>query len=169
MQPRGPQITHLAYADDVIIFTSRTRSSIEMVLQQLRFYEECSSQLINANKSCFLVAPDTADNLIRALKLSTGYKHSDFPITYLGCPLCVGRKKIVLFNEVVSKIVRKTNSWQGKLLSLGGRAVLIKHVLQSQPLHLLVAINPPKTVIKQIEAYLAKFFWGSSDGKNRYH
>ncbi|XP_060216473.1 uncharacterized protein LOC132643957 [Lycium barbarum] len=121
MQPRGPQITHLAYADDVIIFIARTRSSIELVLQQLR------------------------------------------------CPLYVGRKKIVLFNEVVSKIVRKTNGWQGKLLSIGGRAVLIKHVFQSQPLHLLAAINPPKTVIKQIEAYLAKFFWGSSDGKNRYH
>lgn len=57
----------------------------------------------------------------------------------------------------------------GKFLSIGGRDILIKHVLQSQPIYLLSAIEPPKTVIKQLEFYMARFFWDSSDGKQKYH
>ncbi|XP_060183329.1 uncharacterized protein LOC132613329 [Lycium barbarum] len=144
IQSQGPQITHLAYADDVIIFSSENHRSIELVLQQLWFYEKCSGQKINVNKSCFLVAPNTNDSVVQSLKVFTGFKHSVFPITYLGCPLYVGRKKIAFFNEVVSKIVRKSNGWQA-------------------------VVDPPKIVIRQIESYLASFFWGSSNGKQRYH
>lgn len=81
----------------------------------------------------------------------------------------MGRKSISHFNDSMARIVRKTNGWQGKLPFIGGRAILIKHVLQSQPLHPLAAMVPPKTIFKQIEKYLGKFYWGTSDEKQNYH
>ncbi|XP_031114556.1 uncharacterized protein LOC116018726 isoform X2 [Ipomoea triloba] len=37
------------------------------------------------------------------------------------------------------------------------------------PSHMFYAIGPPKTVIKKIEKLLADFFWGTIDGKAKYH
>ncbi|XP_075106797.1 putative mitochondrial protein AtMg00310 [Nicotiana tabacum] len=30
-------------------------------------------------------------------------------------------------------------------------------------------MKPPKTIFKQIESYFAKYFWGTTDGKQIYH
>lgn len=52
--PRGcPFISHLAYADDVLIFSSGTRSSLQILLDILKQYESCSGQRLNVSKSCF--------------------------------------------------------------------------------------------------------------------
>ena len=54
--PRGcPKITHLSYADDVIIFLSACPSSLWCVMQTIGWYEEVSGQQINVQKSDFLV------------------------------------------------------------------------------------------------------------------
>nr|XP_009626603.1 uncharacterized protein LOC104117277 [Nicotiana tomentosiformis] len=163
MVQSGLQVTHLAYADDVIIFSSGGKRTLKLVMHQLQNYEKCSGQLINTGKSCFLVDPKASNIAIQRIKEVTGYRNSNFPITYLRCPLYVGRKRISHFSEIVSKLVKRTTGWQGKLLSVGGRATLIKHVLQSQPIYLLSALEPPKTVLKQLETYMARFFWGSDE------
>ncbi|KAG5606147.1 hypothetical protein H5410_027639 [Solanum commersonii] len=56
-----------------------------------------------------------------------------------------------------------------KLLSYGGRAVLVKHVLQCLPIHLLSAVTPPVTVLKQVQSIMAIFFWGWRDERKKYH
>ncbi|OIT06788.1 putative ribonuclease h protein [Nicotiana attenuata] len=152
-----------------MIFTPGSKISLELVMQQLRKYKRCSGQSINSTKSYFLVNPKAEVEHISEIKIITGLRHIEFPTTYLRCPLYVGCKRICHFSDSVARIVRKTNEWQGKLLSIGGRAILIKHVLQSQPLHLLAAMVPPKTIFKQIEKYLARFYWGTTDGKQNYH
>lgn len=143
--------------------------SLILVKQQLHNYEDCSGKNINDDKSCFLVAPNISTSEILRINEIMGYKHKEFPIMYLGCPLYVSRKKISIFNEAVSKIFKRAASWRSKLLSIGGRAILIKHVLQSQSLHLLAAMNPPKTVFKQIARQMARFYWGSTEDMHRYH
>lgn len=52
-------------------------------------------------------------------------------------------------------------SWKNKLLTLGGRYVLIKHVLHSLSTYQISVINPPKGVIDNIHRLLARFFWGN--------
>lgn len=88
---------------------------------------------------------------------------------YLGCPIYVGRKKVVYFNNMVAKVANIMQGWQGRLLSFGGNVVLIKSVLQSIPLRLLVVTHPPKTVISQMENIFANLFWGMDDSRNKRH
>jgi len=59
--------------------------------------------------------------------------------------------------------------WQAKVLSFGGRITLIKHALQSIPIHTMAAISPPSTTIKYIEAIIADFYWGRDQDKKKYH
>lgn len=74
-----------------------------------------------------------------------------FPLNYLGCPLYVGRKKAEYFDILLSKIVKRLNGWQDKLLSYGGKTVLIKSILQSLPIYTLFAMSPPQATFKLIE------------------
>ncbi|KAG5616077.1 hypothetical protein H5410_015901 [Solanum commersonii] len=54
-----------------------------------------------------------------------------------------------------------------KFLSPGGKTVLIQHILQSQPLHIFVALMPYASIIKNIEMHFSNFFWGNKDGKKK--
>ncbi|WMV14491.1 hypothetical protein MTR67_007876 [Solanum verrucosum] len=52
----------------------------------------------------------------------------------------------------------RIRGWHTKFISIGGRAILIIHVLLAPPLHLFAAINPPKRTLELIEKLLARFF-----------
>lgn len=70
---------------------------------------------------------------------------------------------------LVERIAAKCKGWQARLLSQGGKGVLVKNVLQAMPAHIFYAINPPKAVIKQIQRLFAQFFWGKEDGRQKHH
>ena len=54
--PRGyPIITHLAYADDVMKFSSGLKSSLQSIMRYLEAYCSVLGQLVNFQKSGFLV------------------------------------------------------------------------------------------------------------------
>lgn len=116
-----------------------------------------------------MVSPKASNVYIQKIKKVAGSSHANISITYLRCPLFVGRQRISPFSDMIAKIVRKITGWQGKLVSVGGRATLIKHILQSQPIYLLSAIEPPKTIFNQLESYMAILFWGSIDGTQKYY
>lgn len=66
-------------------------------------------------------------------------------------------------------MIKRILSWKQKALYVGGRLILIKHVLSSIPIHLLVAAPPPKCVLLELEKIMAGFLWGSSDLGSRAH
>lgn len=47
--------------------------------------------------------------------------------------------------------------------------VLIANVLQSMPIHLLSAVNPPSYVISKLHKSFAQLFWSSSIGGTSRH
>ena len=99
----------------------------------------------------------------RLIRQVTGFQKREFPIRYLGCPLFIGRRKKEHFVEVYKGVVNRILSWKHRILSPGGRVVLLKHVLSSMPIHLLAAVVPPKGVLRELERIMATFLWGSSE------
>lgn len=59
MNNRGPIINHLAYVDDIIIFSSGNCRSIRLIMKQIKRYENCSGKKVNKEKSSFLPGPKT--------------------------------------------------------------------------------------------------------------
>lgn len=55
MENRWPQIYHLCFADDVIIFYSVYKVSLQLIIKLLDTYEVLSGQLIKKFKSHFMV------------------------------------------------------------------------------------------------------------------
>lgn len=59
--------------------------------------------------------------------------------------------------------------WQSRTLSFGGKATMVKHVIQSIPIHTMSATAPPKTTINYMKRAMANFFWGWDKERKKYH
>nr|XP_027066533.1 uncharacterized protein LOC113692333 [Coffea arabica] len=168
--PQGcPGVTHLAFADDVLILANGSATALRRVMRVLEAYQRSSGQMLNAHKSGYLVHPSLSVARRRVIERITGFSRQVFPTRYLGFPLYIGRCKTSFFAEVCQKVMGKILSWKSKFLSSGGRLILIKHVLSAIPVHLLSAAVMPKAVFRIIERACANFLWGSSDEGFRYH
>ncbi|XP_049369900.1 uncharacterized protein LOC125834791 [Solanum verrucosum] len=141
--------------------------SIKLVLKQVKTYEKAYGQKVNQEKSFFITAPNTSASRINRMRSASGFMDKNFPFTYLGCPIYHGRKKICYFEGMLAKIVKKLNGSQSKMLSYGGKMVLIKSVLQSMPTYTLSAMNPLKGTLTLIEIHFANFLWGRKEGKDK--
>ncbi|XP_015084239.1 uncharacterized protein LOC107027648 [Solanum pennellii] len=169
MEKRGPQVNHLSFADDIILFTSGRCKTLKLLMNTLKEYEKISGQLINGDKSHFMLHSSAFNSTRGRIKRLTGFKQKQGPITYLVCPLFVGRPRNVYFSDLINKVVSRITGWQTKQLSYGGKAILSKHVLQALPIHLLSAVTPPATIIRQIQMLIADFFWGWKNDRKKYH
>lgn len=158
LKKNGPQVNHLGYLDNLVLFFSGDRKTIKMVMRQLKEYQIVFGQEINKDKSAFMIHDSTTRLTKKRLKRWTGYKYALFPFTYLGCLIYTEKKRISYFSGITNNIMNKVISWKGKLLSAGGEAIIIKHILQSQILHTFAALMPPVTIFKEIEMYFSNFF-----------
>ncbi|XP_049394714.1 uncharacterized protein LOC125859004 [Solanum stenotomum] len=165
----SPNINHMSYADVTILFCSGDKRSIIKMMMVLRRYEEVSGKLINKAKSYFYLHEKTPLIFSIRLRKLTGIRKGEFPMTYLGCTVCYGRKKSSYFEDLMRKVARRILSWQNKFLSFGGNFILINHILQSMPIHLLAALTPPKGVIRKLHQLFAKIFWSATNAEKRKH
>ena len=109
--PRGcPSISHLNYADDIIIFCTGLKKSLAAVMNVINVYERCSGQKVNSQKSCYMVGNKTPNSRKEIIKRLTGFPQKSSPLQYLGCPIFIGRKTKYLFNELVDSIKLRINS-----------------------------------------------------------
>ncbi|EOY17513.1 Uncharacterized protein TCM_036737 [Theobroma cacao] len=162
-------VSHLAFADDVIIFANGSKSALQKIMAFLQEYEKLSGQRINPQKSCVVTHTNMASSRRQIILQATGFSHRPLPITYLGAPLYKGHKKVMLFNDLVAKIEERITGWENKTLSPGGRITLLRSTLSSLPIYLLQVLKPPVIVLERINRLLNNFLWGGSTASKRIH
>ena len=59
------------------------------------------------------------------------------PKKYLGLPSLIGRSKKQVFTEIKERVGKKMLGWKEKLLSIGGKEILIKVVVQAMPTYIM--------------------------------
>lgn len=137
---KGMHISHLAYADDCIVFCNGSLESLEKLKSYLLKYESQTGQKINMNKSVCL--PGKRANF-EVISSTLDMPLMTFPFTYLGAPISKGMHKKILFLPLLEKVMSKFAGWNIDLMSQGGKLTLIMSVLNAIPVYLLQALNPP--------------------------
>ncbi|XP_070024861.1 uncharacterized protein [Nicotiana sylvestris] len=99
----SPKINHLAYADDMIIFSSSDETSLMLIMQVLKAYEDASGQLVNKNKSAVYLHHLTDMTVVNKVERITGIHRNDFSIIYLGCPIFYARRKLEFYQPLITK------------------------------------------------------------------
>ena len=79
---------------------------------------------------------------------------------YLGLPSIIGKSNIEVFVEIKERVGRKLSGWKEKILSIGGRKVLIKAVAQAIPMYTMSCFQLPKGLCDEIESMMRRFWWG---------
>ena len=68
---------------------------------------------------------------------------------YLGLPANVGLDKTDCFQFLIERIVKKISGWKEKLLSAGGKEILLKAVIQAIPTYAMSVFKIPKKIVKE--------------------
>ena len=69
---------------------------------------------------------------------------------------------------VDERFQKRLSGWKGKLLSSGGKLVLINSVLSSLPMFMFLFFEIPREVLKKLDFYRSRFFWQSNENKKKY-
>ena len=135
----------------------------------LELYQNDSRQLVNVQKSGYLVHPRVLVACREVIERVTKFTRRECSIHYLTAPLFIGRSKGAYYADLCQKVVDKVLSWKLQLLSPGGKIILIKHVLSRIPTHLLTSEVIPKGTFHLIEKVCANFLWGADHEFNKFH
>ncbi len=115
--PRCPQITHLQFADDLLILAKATTTNATTILQCLNSYQSCSGQKINLNKSKIIFSKNTNIRVTREICATLSLKKISPTIKHLGLPMELNRAKSTSFNDIIEKIQSRVSGWKSKTLS----------------------------------------------------
>ena len=152
-------ITHLAFADDLILFARGDVPSIKICMDCLNQFGDVSGLRINANKSnVFMAGINHID--MAEIKSITGFRVGEFPFRYLGIPVAATRLTIEQFRPLTAKISEYISAWAGATLSYAGRSELIRSVLQGVECFWLSILPIPVGVRSKIVALCRNFLWG---------
>lgn len=86
-----------------------------------------------------------------------GFQEGWFPFGYLGVPSFRGIPRKAHLQPLADRAKARLASWKWKLLSMGGRLLLIKAVFQSLLLHSFMIYLWPRSPICQLNSYVCNF------------
>jgi hypothetical protein len=154
-------ISHLCFADDLMIFSKGDVKSIRMIRNVLTKFQDLSGLYPNPNKSDILsgVLNIEREQIICIL----GFREGGLPMKYLGEPLILSRLKAVYCKGLVDRITSKVRHWTCRTLSYAGRVQLINSVLFSIQVYWASLFLLPGQVIKNVEQIMRSFLWSGSD------
>lgn len=153
-------ITHLAYADDLLIFLRGTQRNLQRFHTFLTQYEAASGQKVNFQKSSIIPSAAVTPHQRQTFATTLGMRLSNLPFRYLGSYLHKGIPRAHHCVTLLQHIDDRLQGWHSKLLSTAGRLVLLQSVIAALPIHIMAGGGIPKSVIKIIHRKMATFYWG---------
>jgi len=126
----GPKLSHLLFADDVLLFTKASSSQLHFIRDLFNRFSRASGLKINLHKSRAFYSSGTPRGKITSIfdiRCTTSLDK------YLSFPILKGRPKKSDFFFIIEKMQKRLASWKNKLLNKLGRLALASSVLSSIP------------------------------------
>lgn len=154
--------TVLQYADDTLIVLPPDAAQLQTLKHILLQFSAATGLTINFHKSTFApihVDPELSSSLADIL----GCPVATFPQSYLGLPLSTHKLNLTDFFFIIDKVDKRLAGWRGLLLSLAGRAILVRSVLRALPVYAMSVLLLPAGIVQEIEKRCRAFFWAGQD------
>ncbi|XP_057419083.1 uncharacterized protein LOC130713326 [Lotus japonicus] len=165
----GVGISHLFFADDVLLFCQASKEQLQLVNNTLKEFCEASGMKVNLDKSRMLFSK--AVDHQRQINLShiAGISRASDLGKYLGIPLLKGRVTKAHFAFLIGKMSSRLTSWKNNLLNRAGRVCLAKSVLTSIPVHAMQSLWLPDSVCDHLDKLVRKCVWGRGDNARSWN
>ncbi|CAN1848206.1 Putative ribonuclease H protein At1g65750 [Linum perenne] len=157
------------YADDTVIFGKACRDEANRLKGVLAQYSILSGQKVNDEKSVVLFSKNTPEEVCQTIVDILGVPRRASFGKYLGLPAEWGNSKTETFHFLLDRMTNKAGNWKSLLLSQGGKETLAKAVLQATPSYVFSCFMLPDTLLKKLDAVVAKFWWSGYVNRKSIH
>lgn len=156
----GPQLSHICFADDLILFAEASVSQIRVIKSVLETFCRASGQKVSLPKSKIFFSQNVARERGEQISREGGIASTRELEKYLGMPILQKRINKDTFGEVLQKVASRLAGWKKQTLSLAGRVTLTKAVLSSIPVHQMSTIYLPASTLEKLDSLSRNFVWG---------
>jgi hypothetical protein len=155
---RLQKIFHLLFVDDVLIMTREDLHEWIKIEQIVNLFCKASGLSVNQTKTTVHFDGLSKQELL-PFKSILPYTFSDLAdgFKYLGYFLKIGMQKAEDWGWLLAKISKKIGLWCNRWLSMGGRYILIKTVLEGQPVYWMSMEVIPCFVLCKIRKMMFRF------------
>ncbi|XP_048592235.1 uncharacterized protein LOC125576362 [Brassica napus] len=99
---QGVELTHLSFADDIVVFTDGSVDSLRGVMEVMSDFAAMSGLHINASKSTIFAAGPALDTLLEEAT-AMGISAGTLPVRYLGLPLTTKSLTPIDYEPLIDK------------------------------------------------------------------
>jgi ribonuclease HI len=164
----GPRVSHLIFADDSLFFCRSSLNQWNELTRLLQGYESASGQRLNCSKTAIFFSKNTPQDEKRIIVEAAGIPVTQRYDKYLGLPALIGKSRMAAFKGIKDRVWKRMQDWKVKFLSQAGKEILLKSVIQAIPTYGMSVFLLPKTLCKEINSLMQKFWWDHQD-KSRVH
>jgi hypothetical protein len=129
----GTKLSHLFFADDVLLFTKATVTQAQVVKEVLDQFCSMSGLKVSFEKSKFCTSTGVCRQLRDRISGSSQIQATNRFNKYLGFKMFYGRVSRQDFSDIYDRISSKLASWKSRLLNKPGRVVLANAIISSLP------------------------------------
>jgi len=165
----APIISHLLFADDSLILMKADKKNANCLNDILNRYCTNSGQKVSEAKSSIFFSSNTKVNVKVEVCDALSIMTEALGDKYLGLPALVRTDRSDCFRHLIDRVSGRINGWKEKLLSLGGKEILIKSIAQAIPVYAMMVFKIPKNICKGITNAISHYWWGDDNNHKKIH
>ena len=149
------------WCPNTTFFIQGSMAAVQTLSTMMDIFSDFSGLRLNRAKLTFVgfgLSVEETCGCSRILETPIGA----LPIRYLGVPLVDRRLRIQEWQPVLEKVETRLGGWRARILSCGGRLVLLKAVLAAIPIYYMSIFRMPAGVRRRLEKTIRNFFWRGS-------
>jgi hypothetical protein len=160
----GTRISHLFFADDVLLFAKANESQARIVNEVLERFCAMSGLKISLEKSKFCTSAGVSRRRREDIAVVTQIHATDKFEKYLGFKMFYGKVRKQDFSNVYDRVSAKLASWKSRLLNKAGRLILANSVLSPLPSYHMQINWLPQGMCDDLDRTVRRFIWkGTGD------
>lgn len=156
------RLTHLCFADDLMVFVDGQKKSVEGILQIFNEFATLSGLKISVEKSTLYMAGISEINQ-HAILERFPFAQGHLPVRYLGLPLLTKHMMVGDYTPLLERIRTRFTTWTSRHLSYAGRLQLLGSVISGIINFWISAYRLPSGCIKELDKICSAFLWSGPE------